>query len=66
MASQAQVVLSWNAISTSSWSPAPDVSYTLYRDDGTAIEAIETDLTGITHTDTDVMTATPIPTGWLQ
>ena len=54
-ASQAQVVLSWNAISTSSWSPAPDVIYTLYRDDGTTIEAIETDLTGITHTDTDVM-----------
>ena len=49
-ASQAQVVLSWNAISTSSWSPAPDVSYTLYRDDGTAIE----DLTGLTHTDTGV------------
>ena len=58
-ASQAQVVLSWNAISTSSWSPAPDVSYTLYRDDGTTIEAIETDLTGITHTDTDVMIGDP-------
>ena len=28
--------------------------YTLYRDDGTTIEAIETNLTGITHTDTDV------------
>ena len=55
-ASQAQVVLSWTAISIpSSWSPAPDVRYTLYRDDGTTIEAIETDLTGITHTDTDVM-----------
>ena len=53
-ASQAQVVLSWTAISTSSWSPAPDVSYTLYRDDGTTIEAIETNLTGLTHTDTDV------------
>ena len=53
-ANQAQVVLSWNAISTSSWSPAPDVSYTLYRDDGTTIEAIETNLTGVTHTDTDV------------
>ena len=53
--SQAQVVLSWTAISIpSSWSPAPDVSYTLYRDDGTTIEAIETNLTGITHTDTDV------------
>ena len=54
-ASQAQVVLSWTAISIpSSWSPAPDVSYTLYRDDGTTIEAIETALTGLTHTDTDV------------
>ena len=54
-ASQAQVVLSWTAISIpSSWSPAPDVSYTLYRKDGTTIEAIETDLTGLTHTDSDV------------
>ena len=58
-ASQAQVVLSWTAISTSSWSPAPDVSYTLYRDDGTTIEAIETNLTGITHTDTDVTISDP-------
>ena len=54
-ANQAQVVLSWTAISIpSSWSPAPDVSYTLYRDNGTTIEAIETNLTGLTHTDTDV------------
>ena len=53
------MVLSWTAISTSSWSPAPDVSYTLYRDDGTTIEAIETNLTGITHTDTDVTISDP-------
>ena len=54
-ANQAQVVLSWNGISIpSSWRPAPDVSYTLYRDDGTTIEAIETNLTGLTHTDTGV------------
>ena len=53
-ANQAQVVLSWNAISTSSWSPAPDVSYTLYRDDGATIEAVGTNLTGLTHTDTGV------------
>ena len=58
-ANQAQVVLSWNAISTSSWSPAPDVSYTLYRDDGATIEAIETDLTGLTHTDTSVTIGDP-------
>ncbi len=53
-ANQAQVVLDWNAISANSWSSAPDVSYTLYRDDGATIEAIETNLTGLTHTDTDV------------
>ena len=58
-ASQAQVVLRWTAISTSSWSPAPDVSYTLYRDDGTTVEAIETNLTGVTHTDTDVTIGDP-------
>ena len=59
-ASQAQVGLSWTAISIpSSWSPAPDVSYTLYRDDSTTIEAIETNLTGITHTDTDVTIDAP-------
>ena len=54
-AGQAQVDLSWNAVSTSPWSPdPPDVSYTLYRDDGTTIEAIATNLTGLTHTDTGV------------
>ena len=59
-ANQAQVVLSWTAISIpSSWSPAPDVSYTLYRDDGTTVEAIQTNLAGLTHTDTDVMIGDP-------
>ena len=59
-ANQAQVVLSWNAISIpSSWSPAPDVSYTLYRDDGATMEAIGTNLTGLTHTDTDVTIGDP-------
>ena len=53
-AGQAQVDLSWNAVSTSPWSPAPDVSYTLYRDDGTTVEAIATNLTGLSHTDTAV------------
>ena len=58
-ANQAQVDLSWNALSTTSWSPAPDVSYTLYRDDGATIEAIGTNLTGLTHTDTDVTIGDP-------
>ena len=53
--SQAQVVLSWDAVSTIPWNPdPPDVSYTLYRDDGTTIEAIATNLTGLSHTDTAV------------
>ncbi len=52
--SQAQVVLSWNAVSTSPWNPdPPDVSYTLYRDDGTTVEAIAENLTGLSHTDTN-------------
>ena len=58
-ANQAQVVLSWDAIATSSWSPAPDLSYTLYRDDGATVEAIETNLTGRTHTDTGVTIGDP-------
>ena len=59
-ATQAEVVLSWTSMSIpSSWSPAPDVSYTLYRKDGTTIEAIETDLTGLTHTDSDVTIDAP-------
>ncbi len=51
---QARVVLSWTAPSTSAWSPAPDVGYTLYRDDGITVEAIATNLAGLTHADTDV------------
>ncbi len=52
--SQAQVVLSWDAVSTSPWNPdPPDVSYTLYRDDGTTVEAIAENLTGLTYTDTN-------------
>ena len=54
------MVLGWTAISIPrSWSPAPDVSYTLYRDDGTTIEAIETNFTGLTHTDTGVTVGEP-------
>ena len=53
---QARVVLSWNAVSTSPWSPAPDVSYTLVRDDGTTEEAVEQGTTARRYTDTDVTT----------
>ena len=55
-ANQAQVDLSWDAISTTSWSPAPNVSYTLVRDDGTMEEAVEKGATALRYTDTDVTT----------
>ena len=55
-ANQAQVDLSWDAISTTSWSPAPDVSYTLVRGDGTTEEAVEIGATARRYTDTDVTT----------
>ena len=53
---QAQVVLAWNQVLTSSWSPAPDVTYTLVRDDGTTEEAVEKGATALRYTDTDVTT----------
>ena len=53
---QAQVVLAWTQVSTSSWSPAPDVTYTLVRDDGTTEEAVEKGATALRYTDTDVTT----------
>ena len=48
------VTLNWTAVDTSHWSPAPSVTYTLYRDDGTTLETIAEHLTGLTYTDTDV------------
>ena len=51
---QAQVSLSWTAVAVNHWSPAPGLTYTLYRDDGATVEAIATNLTTRTHTDTGV------------
>ena len=51
---QAQVSLSWTAVAANHWSPAPSLTYTLYRDDGATVEAVATNLTTRTHTDTDV------------
>ena len=53
---QAQVALAWTQVSTSPWSPAPDVTYTLVRDDGTTEEAVEKGATALRYTDTDVTT----------
>ena len=51
---QAQVSLSWTAVAANHWSPAPSLAYTLYRDDGTTVEAVASDVTTRSHTDTGV------------
>ena len=56
MDGQSQVDLAWTALGTSSWSPAPSVSYTLHRDDGTDVEAVATAQSARTYRDTDVTT----------
>lgn len=51
---QAQVVLDWSAVSTSSWSPRPTVTYNLVRDDGTTEDTVAEGATSRQYTDTDV------------
>ena len=51
---QAQVSLNWTAVAANHWSPSPSLTYTVYRDNGATVEAVATDLTARTHTDTDV------------
>ena len=51
---QAQVSLNWTAVAVNHWSPAPGLSYTLYRDDGTTVEAVVSNVTTRSHTDTSV------------
>ena len=53
-AGQARVSLRWTAAGVSAWSPAPDVTYTLYRDDGGTVETVAETLGGLTYTDTGV------------
>ena len=51
----AQVSLTWTAPVVSHWMPAPTVTYTLTRDDGTTVETLAENLSGLSHTDSDVM-----------
>ena len=53
-ANQNEAALSWTAVDTSHWSPAPTVTYTLYRDDGATVQAIAQNLEGLTYTDNSV------------
>ena len=50
----AQVSLTWTAPVVSHWMPAPAVTYTLTRDDGTTLETLAKDLSGLQYTDTGV------------
>ena len=54
MDGQTWVDLSWTAADASPWSPAPDITYTLTRDDGTTVETLAEDLSDLEYTDTDV------------
>ena len=51
------VALSWTAVDTSAWTTAPEVTYTVTRDDGTTTTLIGEALDGLTDTDT------PVPVG---
>ena len=48
------VTLTWTAVDTGPWSPAPAVAYTLIRDDGTTVEILAPNLAGLSYTDTAV------------
>ena len=56
--SQAQITLSWTAPAVSQWSPAPTLTYTLYRDDGTGASVLVSALSATAHTDTTVTAGT--------
>ena len=53
---QVQVELSWDAADVKPWTPAPSVTYTVYRDDGSTVESLATGLSGTTYADTNVTT----------
>ena len=53
---QAQVNLTWTAADLSAWSPAPGITYTVTRDNGTTVQTIAEDLTGTGYNDTGVTT----------
>ena len=57
-ANQARVVLTWTAVDVSSWSPAPGVAYTVYRDDGGTVTTVADDLGVLAFTDTGVTVGT--------
>ena len=49
-----QVTLSWIGVSAGHWNPVPEVTYTVTRDDGSAVEVLVEQLDRLNYTDTDV------------
>ncbi len=54
----AEVVLRWEGVVTTHWTPAPVVTYTVYRERGSSVETIATGLSAATVTDTEVRAGT--------
>ena len=52
-ANETRVNLNWDAVAASHWTPPPRVAYTLYRDDGAAVEALAENTGSRTYVDTD-------------
>ena len=52
-ANETRVNLNWDAVAVSHWTPPPGVAYTLYRDDGAAVEALAENTGSRTYVDTD-------------
>ena len=50
--SATQVVLTWEPVDVSHWDPAPAVTYTVYRNTGSAIEAVAQNVSGLQYTTT--------------
>ena len=47
--------LSWTEVAADHWDPAPEVTYTLYREEGAMVETPLNGSSELQHTDTDVM-----------
>ncbi len=49
------VTLTWTEVHADHWDPAPDVAYTLYRDDGTEVTTLAENSSGRSYTDTSTV-----------
>ena len=53
-----EVALSWTAVNTNHWPSMPDVTYTLYRNDGATVEIIAENTGNRAYVDTNVIVST--------